>query len=66
MDTKGGGEANASTECQSMSKKGHMANIYLTDPDEEAIVDIFHQGGPKFWASFKKQLSGFWKYLHYD
>ena len=30
MDTGGRGEAIASTECQSMCKKEHMTNIYLT------------------------------------
>ena len=29
-----------STECQSRSKKGHRMNIFLTDSDEEAIVDF--------------------------
>ena len=32
-----GGEAVASQSCY---KKGHMTNIYLTDPDEEAIVNF--------------------------
>ena len=36
MDTEGGGEARTS-QSQSMHKKGHLTNIYLTDPDEEAI-----------------------------
>ena len=39
-DTEGGGEARASTECQSRPKKGLVANIYLTDSDENAIVDF--------------------------
>ena len=37
MDTYGGGEAGTS---HSRRKKGHMMNIYLTDSDEEAIVDF--------------------------
>ena len=39
MDTEGGGKADTS-ESQSRYKKGHMTNIYLTDSDEEAIVDF--------------------------
>ena len=36
-ETEGGGEAGPS---QSRYKKGHMANIYLMDSDEEAIVNF--------------------------
>ena len=39
MDTEGGGEARKS-QSHSRHKKGHMTNIYLTDSEEEAIVDI--------------------------
>ena len=39
MDTEGGGEANTS-QSQSRDKKGHMMNSYITDSDEEAIVDF--------------------------
>ena len=39
MDTEAGGEAGTS-QLQSRSKKGHIMNIYLTDSDEEAIVDF--------------------------
>ena len=35
-----GGEASASAQCQSRNKKGHMMKIYLSDSDEEAIVDF--------------------------
>ena len=35
-ETETGGEAGPS---QSQNKKRHITNIYLTDPDEEAIVD---------------------------
>ena len=38
MDTEGGGEAKTS-HSQYRHKKGYMTNIYLTDSDEEAIVD---------------------------
>ena len=40
MDIEGREEASAFTGCQSRCKKGHMMNIYLTDLDEETIVDI--------------------------
>ena len=40
MDTQGGGETNTFTEFQSRHKKAHMANFYLTDSNEEAIVDF--------------------------
>ena len=40
MDTEGGGETSTFTECQSRRKKGHMTKIYLTDSDDEAIVDF--------------------------
>ena len=40
MDTEGGGEASASTECQSRCNKGYMMDSYLTDSDEEAIVEF--------------------------
>ena len=40
MDTGGGGEAGASTECLSRHEKGYMMIIYLTDSDEEAFVDF--------------------------
>ena len=41
MDTECGGEGSqTSTKCQSRCKKGHIVNIYLTDLDEEAIVDF--------------------------
>ena len=36
-ETEAGGEAGTS---QSRYKKGHMINIYLTDSDEEALVDF--------------------------
>ena len=39
MDTESGGEA-AMCQSHSRHKKGHMTNIYLTDSDEEAIVDF--------------------------
>ena len=39
MDTEGGGET-GTCQSQSRHKKGHMKNIYLTDSDEEAIVDF--------------------------
>ena len=39
MDTEAGGEADA-FQMYSRHKKGHMTNIYLTDSDEEAIVDF--------------------------
>ena len=39
MDTEGGGEAGTS-QSQSKHMKGHMANIYLTDSDEGAIIDF--------------------------
>ena len=39
MDTEGGGEVGTS-QSQSRFKKGHMTSIYLTDSDEEAIVDF--------------------------
>ena len=41
MDTEGGGEAGTS-QSQSRHKKGHITNIYLTDSDEEAIVDFVY------------------------
>ena len=37
--TEGGGEAGTS-QWHSRHKKRHMTNIYLTDSDEEAIVDF--------------------------
>ena len=37
--TEGGGEEGTS-HLHSRQKKGHMINIYLTDSDEEAIVDF--------------------------
>ena len=40
MDTDSGGEASASSECQSWGNKRHMMNIYLTDSHEEAMVDF--------------------------
>ena len=39
MDRAGGGEAGTS-QLQFRCKKGHMANIYLTDSEEETIVDF--------------------------
>ena len=39
MNRDGGGEADTS-QLHSRYKKGHMTNIYLTDSDEEAIVDF--------------------------
>ena len=36
---EGGGDASASTECQSMLQQG-CTNISLTDSDEEAIVNV--------------------------
>ena len=39
MDTQDGGEAGTS-QSLSRRKKGHMMNIYITDSDEEAIVDL--------------------------
>ena len=39
MDTEGRGEAGTS-QSQYRHKKGQMTNIYLTDLDEEAIVDF--------------------------
>ena len=41
MDTEGGGEA-GSSQFQSRCENRHMTNIYLTDPDEEAILDLGH------------------------
>ena len=38
MDTEAGEEA-LTSKSHSKQKNGHMANIYLTDSDEEAIVD---------------------------
>ena len=38
MDTEARGEAGTS-QSHSMNKEGYMTNIYLTDLDEEAIVD---------------------------
>ena len=45
MDTEGEREAGIS-QSQSRQKKGHMANFYITDSDEEAIVDFVksHEG----------------------
>ena len=41
MESEGGGKASqTATQCQSRPKNGHTANIYLTDSDEEAIVDF--------------------------
>ena len=39
MDTEGGGKAGTSPS-QFRHKKRPMTNIYLTDSDEEAIVDF--------------------------
>ena len=40
MDTDGGGDSRQrATDRQSSSKKGHLMNIYLTDSDEETVVD---------------------------
>ena len=39
IDAEVGGEAGTS-KSQSRYKKGHMMTIYLTDADEEAIVDL--------------------------
>ena len=39
MDTEGGGEAGTS-QSQARHKKGQMTKNYLTDSDEEAIVDF--------------------------
>ena len=39
MYTYGGGEVGTS-QSQSICKKGHIMIIYLTDSDEEAIVDF--------------------------
>ena len=39
MGTEGGGDVGIS-QSQSRHEKGHMMNIYLTDSDEEAIVDF--------------------------
>ena len=39
MDTESEGEVGTS-QSQSSRKKGHMINIYLTNLDEEAIVDF--------------------------
>ena len=41
IDRECGEEASqTSTECLSRCKKGHKRNTYLTDSDEEAIVDF--------------------------
>ena len=41
MDTEGRGEGSqTATQCQSRGKKINMMNIYLTDSDDEAIVDL--------------------------
>ena len=42
MDTEAGGEAGTS-QSHSRHKKGHMTNIYMTDSDEEAIVDFMRR-----------------------
>ena len=39
IDTEAGGEV-GTLQSHSRQKKGHMTNIYLTDPDEETIVDF--------------------------
>ena len=39
IDTGAGGEAGTS-KWHSRHKKGHMTNIYLSDSDDEAIVDF--------------------------
>ena len=39
MDTEAGGEAGTSHSL-SWHKKGYMTNIYLTDSEEEAFVDL--------------------------
>ena len=39
MNTEAGGETGIS-QSQSRHKKGHVTNIYLTDSDEEAIMDF--------------------------
>ena len=39
MEREGGGEVGTS-QSHSRHKKGHMTTIYLTDSDEEAIVDF--------------------------
>ena len=39
LDTEGGGQAGTS-QSESRSKKGHITNIYLTDSDEEVIVNF--------------------------
>ena len=46
MDTEAGAEA-ATSQSHSRHKKGHMTNIYLTDSDEEAMVDFMkdHEEG---------------------
>ena len=40
MDIEGGAEASTSTKSPSRNKKGHMAIIYSTDSDEEAIINF--------------------------
>ena len=39
MNTEGGGQMGTS-QWQTRRRKGHMTNIYLTDSDEEAILDF--------------------------
>ena len=40
-DTEGGGEASQTViQCQSRRRKGYATNTYLTDLDEENIVDF--------------------------
>ena len=41
MDTEARGER--AHQSNSRHKKGHMASIYLTDSDEEAIGDLDHR-----------------------
>ena len=55
---EGGGEAGTS-QSHSRQKKGHMTNIYLTDSDEEAIVDkarkiVFGRGSPTAMSSMSR------------
>ena len=39
IDTEAGGEASTS-QLHSRHKNGHMTNVYPTNSDEEAIVDV--------------------------
>ena len=44
MDIEGGGQVSIS-QSQFRHKKGHMTNIYLTDSDEELIVEFVKDKG---------------------